>query len=301
MSRLNSAFRPSTQVAYSAMFRTLVAFCVYMCISWSQINVGTLLAFLECLNVNGVSSSMQSNYLAALRANFIIHGLPSVFFDDKKLHYYVKSLRINPPLCISRCNIIGIQDLYSLVGLCDTIYMGKVFKTVFLLAFFLFFRLSNLCPHSLSSFDFTRHLAAGDTFFDSDTLKALLKWSKTIQSRDKAICPVRALSKMLKMYSARANDPLFQFRYKLGWKVPIDSKVRKTLSLLNVKMGYSPHYFTFHSFRRSGASLAFSSHVPLQQIKMQGTWSSDCVWQYIHSNPDSASQVASTFAKLYPL
>ena len=66
-------------------------------------------------------------------------------------------------------------------------------------------------------------------------------------------------------------------------------------------MGYSPHYFTFHSFRRSGASLAFSSHVPLHQIKMQGTWSSDCVWQYIHSNPDNASQVASTFAELYAL
>ena len=200
----------------------------------------------------------------------------------KKLHYYVKSLRINRPLCISRCNIIGIQDLYSLVGFCDKIYMGKVFKTVFLLESFGFFRLSNLCPHSLSSFDFTRHLAAGDIFFDYDTLKVLLKWSKTIQSCDKvklislpklgraAICPVRALSKMLKMYSPWANGPLFQFKYKSGWKVLIDSKVRKTLSLLNVKMGYSPHYFTFHSFRRSGASLAFSSHVPLQQIKIQG-------------------------------
>ena len=83
MSHLNSAFRPSTQVAYSAMFRTFVAFCLYMCISWSQINVGILLAFLECLNVNGVSSSMQSNYLAALKAKFIIYGLPSVVFDDK--------------------------------------------------------------------------------------------------------------------------------------------------------------------------------------------------------------------------
>ena len=117
------------------MFRTFVAFCVYMCISWSQITVGTLLAFLECLNVNGVSSSMQSNYLAALKAKFIIYGLPSVVCDDKKLHYYVKSLRINRPLCISKCNIIGIQDLYSLVGFCDKIYMGKVFKT---LAFFAF-------------------------------------------------------------------------------------------------------------------------------------------------------------------
>ena len=181
--------------------------------------------------------------------------------------------------------------------------MGEVFKAVFLLAFFGFFHLSNLCPHSLSSFEFTRHLAAGDIFFDSDTLKVLLKWSKTIQSRDKV--KLISLPKLgraaICLYSQSSNDPLFQFRYQSGWKVLIDSKVRKTLSLLNVKMGYSPHYFMFHSFRRSGAFLVFSSHVPLQQIKMQGTWSSDCVWQYIHSNPDNASQVASTFAKLYAL
>ena len=167
--------------------------------------------------------------------------------------------------------------------------MIKVIWAKFVKLFFGFFHLSNLCPHSLSSFDFTRHLAAGDIFFDSDTVKVLIKWSKTIQSRDKvklislpklgraAICPVRALSKMLKMYSPSGNDPLFQFRYQSGWKVLMDSKVRKTLSLLNVKIGYSPHYFTFHSFGRSAASLAFFSHVPLHQIKVQGTWSSDCV------------------------
>ena len=84
---------------------------------------------------------------------------------------------------------------------------------MFLLAIFLFFQLSNLCPHSLSYFDYTRHLAAGEIFFYSDMLKLLIKWSKTLQSRDKVklislpklakavICPYRALLKMLKLYS----------------------------------------------------------------------------------------------------
>ena len=60
---------------------SLLCVHVYFMVS---INVGTLLAFLECLNVNGVSSSMQSNYLATLKAKVIIYGLPSVVFDDKK-------------------------------------------------------------------------------------------------------------------------------------------------------------------------------------------------------------------------
>ena len=313
LSRLNSAFRPSTQAAYSSMFRVFVAFCCHMGILMSSVNVKVLLAFLECLNENGVSPNMLSNYVSAIKAKFVIYGLPTKCLESRRIYYYVKSLRINRPLNISRCNIISIEDLYALVACCDELYMGQVFKALFLMAFFGFFRLSNLCPHSLDSYDFTRHLSAGDIFFHNNILKVLLKWSKTIQSRDKVkiislpglgkakICPIKAIKKLLTMYFPEKNQPLFQYKYPSGWKVLIDSKVRKTLSYLNTKLGYPPHYFTFHSFRKSGASLAFASHVPLQQIKFQGTWSSDCVWSYIHSNPDNASQVATTFSRLYSM
>ena len=115
------------------------------------------------------------------------------------------------------------------------------------------------------------------------------------------ICPIKATKKLLPMYFPVKNQPLFQYKYPSGWKVFIDSEVRKTLTYLNTKLGYPPHYFTFHSFQKSGASLAFSSHIPLQQIKFQGTWASDCVWSCIHSNPDNASQVATTFSRLYSM
>ena len=51
-----------------------------------------------------------------------------------------------------------------MVTCCDSLYMGQVYKTLFLLAFFGFFRLLNLCPHSLNSYDYTRHLAGADVF-----------------------------------------------------------------------------------------------------------------------------------------
>ena len=47
------------------------------------------------------------------------------------------------------------------------------------------FRLSNLCPQSCDTYDFTRHMPAGDIFFQGNILKVLLKWSNTIQSIDK--------------------------------------------------------------------------------------------------------------------
>ena len=138
MSRLNSAFRPSTQAAYTSMFRVFLAFCVcvYMKVVMAEVHVGALLAFLECLHVNKVSVHMLCNYLAAIRATFIMYGLPTVALDDKKLHYFIKSVKINWPLCITKCNIISIEDLYAMVACCDSLYMGEVYKAVFLIAFF---------------------------------------------------------------------------------------------------------------------------------------------------------------------
>ena len=90
--------------------------------------------------------------------------------------------------------------------------MGQVFIALFLMAFFGFLRLSNLCSHSFDTYDFTRHLSAGDIFFQGNMLKVILKWSKTIQFRDKVkiislpglgrakIGPIRALRKFFTMY-----------------------------------------------------------------------------------------------------
>ena len=221
MSRLSSAFRPSTQAAYTSMFRVFIAFCIYMRVSMCDVHVGVLLAFLECLNVNNVSVSMVCNYLAAIRAKFIMYGLPNVSLDDRKLHYFVKSLKINRPLSITKCNIISIEDLYIMVACCDSLYMGQVCKALFLLAFFGFFRLSNLCPQSCNTYDCTRHLAGGDVFWDENHLKILVKWSKTLQTRDKVkmitlpslgravICPLRAVKKLLKLHNPTKNNPCF--------------------------------------------------------------------------------------------
>ena len=45
-----------------------------------------------------------------------------------------------------------------------------------------------------------------------------------------------------------------------------------------------------------GATFAHASHVPIQDIKRHGTWSSDCVWKYIYSDHSSGENLASTLA-----
>ena len=100
------------------------------------------------------------------------------------------------------------------------------------------------------------------------------------------------------MYSPSENQPLFQIYGAGNWRVIIDSRIRKVLSKLNVKLGFDPHHFSFHTFRHSGASLAYNSHIPIQKIKHHGSWTSDCVWKYIQADQNFSQDIASSFAKV---
>ena len=145
-----------------------------------------------------------------------------------------------------------------------------------------------MAPHSLAGFD-SRHLTGQDLFFPRKLMKILIKWSKTIQTRDvvqvvslpklknKLICPFRALEALASLYSMSADHSAFQVKTQLGWQPNTDSKIRKCLKSINKTLCLNPHFYTFHCFRRSGATFAYNAHIPVQQIKRHGTWTSECV------------------------
>ena len=74
---------------------------------------------------------------------------------------------------------MDLQLLARLVRCCDYIHFDMVYKAVFLITF--------LAPHSIASFDAWMHITAGDIIFTSNFVKVILKWSKTIQNREKIL------------------------------------------------------------------------------------------------------------------
>ena len=86
-------------------------------------------------------------------------------FDHPKRKYFLKALRINRPLSVKLHNIISVDRLVQISAAYENLSSGIVYRAVFLVAFFGFFRLSNLAPHALFSFDDTRHLTGDDIFF----------------------------------------------------------------------------------------------------------------------------------------
>ena len=306
-SRLSHAFCDSTKKAYSILFRTYLAFVVFMNWNFTQVTVSNLLCFLECLNYNGVKYLQMANYLSAIRTHYLLCGLDVASFSDARLKFYQKAVRRQAPLSIRLNKLIDIPLLKDIVEQCNYMYMGQVFKALYLLSFYSFLRLSNLVPHALSKFLPLKHLARGDVLFRPNKLIIVVKWSKTMQTNNQIklitipaivgsnLCPVTAISNFLAITPKGPNLPLFQFKNVQNWVPLTDSRVRNHFAQILQKLGLAHSGLTLHTFRRSGATFAFNNNVALQNIQRYGTWTSDYVWRYITDSTDAGEQVADMF------
>ena len=282
--RARAAFRPKTRQCYVMLFRTFIGFCICMKLACNDMLLSTVMAFLEFLVYNKVSTHMIANHVSALRAMAIVYDIPFTALDHPKVKYFLKSLKINRLLSVTRRHIMDLNTLREIILYCPRFADSVTVKAIFLTAFFSFFRISNLVPHSISTYDSARHFSGGDIFFQKKFVKLLVKWSKTLQSRDEVrittlprladhvICPYLALRAVTQLYSPSTNQPLFQTYSNQKCQHMTDSRVHKTLSSIVQLMGLPKGFYTFHTFRRSGATLAYQAQVPLADIKDHGTW-----------------------------
>ena len=152
-----------------------------------------------------------------------------------------------------------------------------------------------------------KQLCRGDIIFHASHAIVIVKWTKTLQSFHKGtfvliprlpaspLCPVTALQAMFTQYPVHKNAPLFVSESG----VITQYQVRQHLARIVEMLQLDPRMYTFHTFRRSGATLAFNNDVNIQAIKRHGTWSSDTVHRYIMSDPANASLVSDAFKKLF--
>ena len=219
-----------------------------------------ILAFMEFLTFNKVSRSGLINYFSAIKTTLSNVGIDVKSFNDPRIKVYNKAIMRHAPLQPHIKAIINIEMLLQLVNQCDRMYMGCIFKAAFLLSFFSFLRISNLVTHSIHTFDHMKQLARADVIFAPPGAHLIIKWSKTLQFRDKVkvlkipslgsskLCPVTALKHMMKLYHGDKNSPLFQVKCFGKWVPLTDTRLRKFLSKIVHILGWSHKNITFHSF-----------------------------------------------------
>lgn len=181
-----------------------------------------------------------------------------------------------------------------------------VFSCAFLFAFFLFARIFNLAPASISSFDPSKQLCRGDIVVTKFGLAISFKWSKTNQTgpkllkvpllytSDPHLCLVRAYLRMCSRLPATTLAPAFFTGYRPGSYIVITksqlvSVFRNRLARMGV---HDPFRFRGHSFHRGGATWGFHTSVPGELIQIFGDWASNAYECYLEFSDDAKLRVA---------
>ena len=268
--RIFSGYRPATLAAYTRYFKD---FLVVADLSLPQATTLDILAYMEHMLQSGMSVSNITNHMAGIRAMFVAYGLNPSVLTDNRIALFLKSVRINRPLQPYILLTLDIPLLEKIIQACHQFKHPPVFQALYAFCFFSFLRLSNILPHSVATFDSSRHLCRADVIFGDSKALVVIKWSKTLQDRCRTtivtipvlgqslLCPVVAVQTMFQLFPADVESPLFQVP-AAGVMVPLtDSMARKHLKQVSLALSLCKP-LTFHDFRRAGASWAFQHGVP---------------------------------------
>ena len=116
---------------------------------------------------------------------------------------------------------------------------------------------------------------------------------------NKNLCPVLALKQLLASHPLPPSAPLFAHKSSPFHPV-IDTTLRYGLRKVLTHIGLPLVGHGFHTFRRSGATLACDNNIQLQHIMAHGLWRSSAVWTYLQNTSLAPSIIPTTFASIIP-
>lgn len=309
-----NALAPSTRRTYSTYLQTYFNFCItHGCKPFPVTNqdLGRYIAHLSSY----LCCSSIKNYLSAVRHLHLEAGYGNPMSNNYYIDVLLKGMRrtlgdgSNPKLPITPnilLKILSRIDLNSPRDIC--------FWTLCLVAFFSFFRKSNLLPPSLSEFDPSKHISRGNISFNTKGALIRVNWSKTIQYHERslqvplpliqssALCPSQALMLLFKLSPSHDSDiPAFMFSTPTGLKLLNYEGFLSRLHECLREIGIDPKKYSGHSFRRGGASFALECGLPPDLIQTQGDWRSDAYKSYIDPSLEYRQQVCQSLGKAIKL
>lgn len=285
-------FSKNTKRSYASHKRAYFAFCNRTGLTPVPASTNTL-----CLYAAHLARRLKFNsvkqYLNIIRILHLEWQLPNPLQDNFTLNTTLRGIRRHLGDMVSRKAPITPQLLLDLLSHLDiNTPSGANTWAAALLMFFGLLRRANVLPSALNSFDPRFHLRRKDLKFTSQGLQVTIRWSKTNQFRDRIhtlplpripgnrLCPTQAAFHALRLTpGAPPEGPVFVSPHGAVFR-PLTA----TAFVSQVKQGLSGHCDTSriagHSFRRGGASWAYSSGVPVDLIRQLGDWQSNAYTKY---------------------
>ena len=300
-------FAVSTKKTYSSYLAMYYKYCQKFIVNPVPVSQQDLSRYIAYLSYDLKFSSI-TNYLSVVRLLHLEAG-----YGNPLDSHYISTVKRGvrrllgdssaSKLPITPSILLGIRTLLSF-----DLSFHVAFWAACLVAFFSFFRKSNLLPESLGSYDPNKQLSVHNISFNSEGVIIKVSWSKTIQYQDRVLqiplpfiqssplCPSTALWLASRVNKGRHLSP-FQFQNNGLPSILTYPVFVKFLKQCLDGLGFPSHQYSGHSFRRGGASFALESGVPADLVQTQGDWRSDAYKVYIDPSLKGRRMVAESMAK----
>ena len=266
---------------------------------------------MEYLYHNSISPKVVRNYISFIASQAKFYSMQHQDITHPAVSRYLRSISIHSRFQPTPRGIFDLKTLYAISMSCDHLSDPILFRATFLCAFYAFLRMSNVAPHSTARFDPDKHFLKQDVIFAPPGVHLIIKWTKTLQDNkfhhmvqlstieNMFLCPVRALKALLRSSKHPPTYPLFA-THTPPFNHILDSHIRQALKTILSIRNISHTGHGFHTFRRSGATLALEHSIPHQNIMSHGLCQSSGVWTYLQNASHSPSIIPSTFASVIP-
>ena len=295
---MQSTFADSTKQTYRSHRKKYLDFCSSMGYSPVPVSTMTLCRYAVFLAKTLKFNSVKQ-YLNIVRILHIEWSLPNPLQENFQFSSLMKGIRRSLGDTPCRKFPITPQILLQMLPFLDfSSPLDSCVWAAALLMFFGMFRRANVLT-TATSFDHAKHLRRSDIRFYSWGLSVHIRWTKTIQykQRDLSIpvprkpghplCPVQALFHALSLTKeASATGPLFVIPGSKRFTPLTPDKFVHYIRQLLSKLGLDAAGYAGHSFRRGGASWAFSCGVPIDLIRTIGDWQSNAYMAYLKPAPN---------------
>ena len=210
---------------------------------------------------SSTSPKVVRNYLSSIASMASLYKIPHQAIQSEPVKRFLRSISINSSSPTHR-GIFDIHTLYLISITYDRLSDPLLFRAIFLTAFYAFFRMSNIAPHSKKAFDPTIHILRQDLIFPPLGMHILVKWTKTLQDRkahhmvqlpvinNMYLCPVRAIRALMASRPLPPSAPLFAVAYPPHHQI-IDTHIRDALKQILTYLSIPLSGHGFHSLLRS--------------------------------------------------
>ena len=289
---LENAYAPATHAAYQQGIAAFEAFCIkynYKCTYPCKADI--IPHFVAHLSLSGKAFSTAKTYLAALSSKHKLNSWtdPTDSFLIKKLMQGFArsspSKDVRYPITLQRLQKI----VKTLPLVCNDSFEVILFKTAFVLAFFGFFRISELLGQNMSLKRARKAVKVADVKMEPSKMSICLNGSKCDQrmkgekivlQRERVyteVCPVLTTREFLRIRPKSSEYLLVHYNSSQLTRFQFQAVLKKVAK----QLGWPIQSYSSHSFRIGAATTAAMNGDSIDMIMEKGRWKSSAVKNYI--------------------